>query len=212
MARNLRTGRAGSALLLTLGIALAGATPARAITSIKITDKVNAQTTLATLNQTVVIPTGAFVGSLKWSRHAKLLAPLFLPARVDVNGKLSLPPATGTVGLVGIGLANATFTILQTKPVTGTVNTLSWWMRATSIFNIHVDSVTPQGTDVNLVGPSCETSEPVTLSFAGKVAPFGGTVAGTYAIPPLKNCGALTAVLNAVMAGPGNTFTARMAP
>lgn len=201
MRRISRLGVAGSALLCLLGITFAGDAAAGAAKSITIgVDRiVNAQTTLAKLNQTVVIPAGTFKGGVS-------------AATGKLKGNLRLPPASTTVSLAGIGLATATFSIVPTKPTTGVFDFNNYRLTATSVFNIHVDSVTPEGTDVNLVGARCITSRPVSLAFSGKVSPFStGNVSGTYTVPRLQHCEAITAVLNAMLAGPGNTFTASMA-
>jgi hypothetical protein len=197
MKRIFRTGSVGM-VLLAVGVALAPSA-AWAI-SVKVSDIVNAQTTLATLSQTVTIPAGTFVGRVNASTS-------------KVTGTLKLPPATTTVTLAGIGLATATFTIVPTGPVVGKFNFNNYRLNATSVFNIHVDSVTPQGLAVNLAGNDCFTSTPVSLAFSGKVSPFGGgTVRGSYTIPNFANCEAITAALNLLLAGPGNTFTAAMTP
>jgi hypothetical protein len=201
MQRISRIGAAGSALLCLLGVTFAGDVAAGASKSITIgVDRiVNAQTTIAKLNQTVVIPAGTFKGGVS-------------AATGKLRGNLKLPPASTTVSLAGIGLADATFSIVPTKSVTGVFNFNNYRLTATSLFNIHVDSVTPAGTDINLVGARCGTSAPVSLAFSGKVSPFStGNVSGSYTIPKLQHCEAITAVLNAMLAGPGNTFTASMA-
>jgi hypothetical protein len=66
---------------------------------------------------------------------------------------------------------------------------------------------------LNLVGNSCVTSTTVSVTMRG-VADLTSpaTFSGIYTIPPLKTCGALTAALNLVIPGPGNTFTAKATP
>jgi hypothetical protein len=151
----------------------------------------------------VVIPPGKFHGAItSGSNNVRRL-----------TGNLKLPPATTTLKIAGIGLATVTVSLVQTKRVVGTLSPSTFLLVATSTFNIRVNSVKPVGLPVNLVGNSCETSTPVHLKFSGTISPFsGGSVSGTYTIPPLANCGAVTAVLNAAVAGGGNTFTATMVP
>jgi hypothetical protein len=83
---------------------------------------------------------------------------------------------------------------------------------ATSVFNIQIVSITPAGLPfINLVGNSCVTSKPISVTISGSLAaPI--TFSGVYTIPPLKNCGAATPALNQVVPGPGNVFTAAATP
>jgi hypothetical protein len=152
------------------------------------------------LSQTIVVPQGTLKGSINANTGI-------------LKGNLKLPPASSTVKLAGIGLAKATFTMVPTKPVIGKINFNNFTMTSTSVFNIHVNSVDPVGTSLNLVGNSCTTSQPVTLKLGGALDIFGSsTFSGTYTIPPLANCGLSTVVLNQLLAGPGNTLTATFAP
>ena len=161
---------------------------------------VNATTTIAKLNQTVVVPPGTFSGSLNTNTGR-------------IKGKLKLPPASATVSLEGIGLATATFALAPTKAVTGRLSFSTGELTATSTFNILVTSVDPRGTSINLVGSRCRTSKPISLTFKGAISPIsGGTVTGTYTIPSLEDCQLAAPVLSAMVAGPGNTFTASMTP
>jgi hypothetical protein len=162
--------------------------------------KVNATTTLAKLNETVKVPTGSFIGSLNLNNFV-------------LSGKLNLPPASTTISLAGIGLVTATFKLSETKLVTGKVNLNSLKVTATSSFNVLVTSVKPLGLPVNLVGNSCGTSKPVSVTFSGPFSFSGAsTFSGKYTIPPLQNCQLTTAVLNQVIPGPNNVFKASFAP
>jgi hypothetical protein len=162
---------------------------------------INASTHLQKLNQTVSVPKGTFKG------------------RVDLvtkklTGTISLPPASTTLAVAGVGLATATFKIAQMKPVTGTVDFSTLQAKATSVFDIKVIKVAPALTpSVNLVGSSCKTSTPVKVTMSGRANLTGSsTFKGTYTIPPLAGCGLLTPVLNQLVPGPGNTFTAVASP
>ena len=69
------------------------------------------------------------------------------------------------------------------------------------------------GMPVNLVGNSCTTATPVSVTMTGiasltKASKFSGT----FTIPNFKNCGLATAALNQLIPGPGNTFTANATP
>jgi hypothetical protein len=162
---------------------------------------IKASTHLQKLNQTVSVPKGSFKG------------------RVDLvtgklTGSITLPPASTTMQVAGVGLATATFKIAQVKPVTGTVSFSTFQAKATSVFDIKVTKVAPALTpSVNLVGSSCKTSIPVKVTMAGKASlTASSTFKGTYTIPPLAGCGLLTPVLNQLVPGPGNTFTAVASP
>jgi hypothetical protein len=185
-------GAVATAALATAALAVpAGASDEK----IPINDTVNAQTTLKTLQQTVTVPPGTFKGSID-------------DVTGVLTGKLKLPNASTTLSLVGIGLVTATFHIAPTKPVRGTLGA-GLVLHAKSVFNIDVRSVTPLGTQLNLVGSKCATSKPVTLKISGVTDPLGtSTYSGTYTIPPLANCGLATVALNLVVPGSGNTFTA----
>ncbi len=161
---------------------------------------VNATTTLAKLHQTVTVPPGTFIGSINLKTFA-------------LTGNLSLPPASTTVSLAGIGLATATFELSATKPVTGTVDLKTFAVTATASFNVLVTSVKPLGLPINLVGNSCGTSKPVSVTFSGTIKLKGSSAfSGTYTIPPLQNCGLTTPALNLVIPGPGNVFSASFSP
>jgi hypothetical protein len=197
--------RAGAILAipaLALTAAVVSATPAAAANPTYPFDwNINATTHIKKLDQTVKVPRGTFKGSVD-----------LVTGRL--TGAIALPPATSTVTIEGVGLATATFKIAPVKPVTGTVNFKTFWTRATSVFNIKVTKVSPVlAPSVNLVGSSCTTSKPVTVTMAGKASlTAASTFRGSYTIPPLKDCGATTLALNQLVPGPGNTFTAVASP
>jgi hypothetical protein len=69
------------------------------------------------------------------------------------------------------------------------------------------------GTTVNLVGTTCMTSKPVSVTMSGPASLGAPSVfSGVYTIPPLQNCGLATTALNLVLPGPGNTFSASATP
>jgi len=180
--------------------AVVPAARAEASTSLPVHYTVRASTTLAKLHQTVTVPPGTFTGTIDLGSGV-------------LEGNLSLPPATTTVGLAGVGLANATFQLSPTGPVRATVDFSSLVVTATASFNVLITSVEPLGLPVNLVGTSCGTSRPVSVTFSGKLSFTGAsTFSGVYGIPPLDGCGLLTPVLNLLIPGPGNQFTASFAP
>jgi hypothetical protein len=160
---------------------------------------IDASTTLAKLNQTVTIPRGTFKGTIDI-------------ANSTLTGSIKLPPAQTPVAIAGLPLATATFKVAEVQPVTGTIDFSTLKVTATSVFNIKLVSLTPVGLPfINLVGDSCKTSKPVSVTMSGGLAP-PLVFTGTYTIPPLKNCGAATTALNLAVPGPGNTFTAVATP
>jgi hypothetical protein len=163
--------------------------------------KIDATTHLKKLDQTVTVPTGSFVGSVN-------------PVTGQLTGHIKLPPATTTIALGGAGLARATFQIVEVQPVTGRVDLTTLQATATSVFDIKVVRASPTLLPfVNLVGNSCTTARPVTVTMSGTASLTApSTFEGTYTIPKLEHCGVLTAALNLVVPGPGNTFTAVAAP
>jgi hypothetical protein len=192
------------ALLVVLFSALwAWASPgAHAAPDLPIHWRVDATTHLATLDRDVVVPRGAFDGSIDL-------------ATGNLTGNLTLPPAKVRLDAVPglLPLADATFAIEQAQPITGHVDLTALTVEATAVFNIRVISVEPVGLPVNLVGNNCKTSKPITVPMAGPVNLAGAsTFTGTYTIPPLENCGLPTPALNLLIAGGGNTFTGTFSP
>jgi hypothetical protein len=191
-----------AALATTLAAGTLLSAPAGASSSalFKVKELVNSSTYVKKLNQTVVVPTGKFIGTINTNTGA-------------LRGKLTLPPATSPVKIEGIGVAQATFVMAPTKPVTGRVNFKKFTITSHSTFNIDVTSLTPNGTSVNLVGNQCKTATPVTLTLTGPFQAIGSsTYTATYTIPPFANCLAMTPLLTEQVSGPDNGITATFAP
>jgi hypothetical protein len=190
-------------LLMPLTMIAAAARPASADSLFPFSYRVDATTHLKNLNQTVTVPPGTFVGSIDLTTST-------------LSGSITLPPATIKLQLAGIvPLVTATVKIVQTKPVSGTVDltALPFPVVATATFNIRVVSAYAGIVPINLVGNSCTTSTPVSVTMRGAAQPGApATFSGIYTIPPLKTCGPLTTALNLVIPGPGNTFTAKATP
>jgi hypothetical protein len=125
----------------------------------------------------------------------------------------SLYPINYTVDVAGIGLANATFELSETKEVTGKVNLSTLKVTSTASFNVLITSLEPLGLPINLVGNSCGTATPVSVTFSGKFSFSGSSkFSGDYTIPQLQKCELLTPVLNELVPGPNNVFSATFAP
>jgi hypothetical protein len=163
--------------------------------------RVDATTHLKTLNRDVTVPRGYFDGSIDLGTG-------------DISGDLLLPPATTRIDLLGLlPIVDATFAISQVRPITGHVDLSTLHVTSTAVFDIRVLSAKPLGTNVNLVGDNCRTSRPISVTMAGTAdLVHGSTFTGTYTIPPLENCGLVTAALNVAIAGDGNTFTGTFTP
>ena len=198
--RSLSTGVAGCAAL-TGALAMGAALPAGAANpNVKVFEYVHVTTTIAKENQTVIVPRGTLTGKLN-ARTGALTA------------TLALPPASSPVQLAGIGLATATFQTVPTKAVKGRVDFKKGTISTSSTFNIHIISVTPVGTSLNLVGNNCITTQAIKLALTGKFVLVGpSTFSTTYTIPPFQNCGLITVAVNQLVPGPGNAFNATFSP
>jgi hypothetical protein len=162
---------------------------------------VDATTHLKKLNMDVTVPTGNFTGVVDLTTG-------------QLGGDITLPPAQVTLGLAGFGLVTANMQITEAQPITGTLDVSTFAVTATAVFNIKVLSAYPTATPtINVVGNSCQTSTPVSVTMSG-IANLSGssTFSGDYTIPPLQNCQLATIALNLVIPGPGNTFSATVAP
>ena len=162
---------------------------------------VDATTHLKKLNQDVAVPTGTFTGVIDLTTGA-------------LTGDITLPPAQMTLNLAGFGLVTANMQIVERQPVAGTLDVATFGVSATAVFDITIVSAYPTATPtVNVVGDTCTTSQPVSVTMAGTANLTGAsTFSSTYTIPNLKNCGLATTALNLVVPGPGNTFTAVVQP
>jgi hypothetical protein len=125
-----------------------------------------------------------------------------------LTGTLTLPPATGSFKELGLIPVTATTEMIQDGTATGTVNFTTNAVTTTATDTIKLISLKVAGVPI-LVGPSCETS-PATISVssqAGFNVLNGGTLSGTYTIPPFAHCGLATLLINLTLPGPGNTIS-----
>ncbi len=191
-------GMAVAAVAGLLALATIAVTPAAASadTTIKVRYPVNGSTFLKAANATVPLGPGT------------------LRSKVDVNtgavtASLNLPPATGSFKEFGLIPVTATVAFIQDGPTTGTVNLNTGAVTTMSTITLQVTSLSVGGLPVP-VGPSCESATPASVALAsqpGFSIVKGGTVSGTYTVPPFANCGLVTPVLNLTVTGPGNTIT-----
>ncbi|MWA07160.1 hypothetical protein F8568_043860 [Actinomadura sp. LD22] len=136
-------------------------------------------------------------------------------ATVDGSGKVSadltLNPTTGTFSLFGFIPATAGVSFAPQGKTTGTLSgsTLSTDTKTV----VKISSVKVFGMDLG-VGNTCQTSAPADIPL--KSTDFGvaggGTLTGNYTLPGLTGCGALTPLVSALAAGPGNAIDLKAAP
>lgn len=162
---------------------------------------VDASTHLKKLNMDVTVPPGEFKGVIDLTTGS-------------LSGDITLPPAQVTIGLAGIGLVTANMQIVEASPITGHLDAQNLAISATAVFNIRILSVHPTLTPiVNLVGNSCTTSKPVSVTMHGTAnLTASSTFSGLYTIPRLKTCELATSALNLVIPGPKNSFSATVTP
>ena len=95
----------------------------------------------------------------------------------------------------------------------------------TSTFDIRLAKITPHPIPAgvpaartltqkaNLVGSHCRTSTPISVTMSGTVDfVHGGTFSGDFSIPKFRDCRAMTAAINAIIPGDGNTFAGHVLP
>jgi hypothetical protein len=125
-----------------------------------------------------------------------------------LTGTLTLPPATGSFRELGLIPVTATTQMIQDGTATGTVDFSTNAVTTTAQDTIQLTSLKVAGLSIP-VGPSCETS-PATItvsSQAGFNVLNGGTLSGSYTIPPFAHCGLATLLINLTLPGPGNTIS-----
>jgi len=125
-----------------------------------------------------------------------------------LTGTLSLPPATGSFKELGLVPVTATTEMVQDGQATGTVNFSTNAVTTTATESIKLTALKVAGLPIP-VGGDCETS-PATITVTsqpGFNVLNGGTLAGTYSIPPFAHCGLATFLINLTLPGPGNTIS-----
>jgi hypothetical protein len=201
--RTRRGSLAGLFLVLVASATFWSAPSASADVILPINWNINATTHIKSVNMDVVVPQGTFTGQINLTTG-------------DLTGNIALPPAVKDIKLFGLKLASATFSMAPAGPITGKVNLATMDVTVNAAFNFKITkaalSIAPW---LNLISPSCTGVTPVTVSMAGKVDLSGApqTFSSTYTIPKFKDCGLLvTPLLNLIIPGPGNTFSASFAP
>jgi hypothetical protein len=188
-----------TAAIAVTGIALA--TPALASpaapsdTTVGVTYPVTGSTFIKAINSTIALGPGTL------STTADLTTS-------TLTGTLSLPPATGSFKELGLVPVTATTEMVQDGPATGTVDFSTSAVTTTATDTIKLTSLKVAGLPIP-VGNSCQTS-PATIAVTsqpGFNVLSGGTLSGTYTIPPFAHCGLATFLINLTLPGPGNTIS-----
>ncbi len=125
-----------------------------------------------------------------------------------LTGTLTLPAATGSFKELGLVPVTATTEMIQDGTATGTVDFSTNAVTTTATDTIRLTSLKVAGLPIP-VGPACQTS-PATISVssqAGFNVLNGGTLSGSYTIPPFAHCGLATLLINLTLPGPGNTIS-----
>ena len=191
-------GVAATAIAGLLALATIAATPAAAsaATVIKVRYPVNGSTFIKAANATVTLGPGALRSRVNLSNG-------------NVTASLNLPPATGSFTELGLIPVTATVVFIQNGPTTGKVDLNTGAVTTSSSITLQITSLTVSGLPVP-VGPACESATPASVALAsqpGFSIVNGGTVSGTYTVPPFAGCGLVTPVLNLTITGPGNTIS-----
>jgi hypothetical protein len=191
-------GMAATAIAGLLALATIAATPAAAsaATTVKVRYPVNGSTFLKAANATVTLGPGALRARVNLSNG-------------NVVASLNLPPATGSFTEFGLIPVTATVAFIQNGPTTGKVDLNTGAVTTSSSITLQITSLSVGGLPVP-VGPSCESATPASVALAsqpGFSIVNGGTVSGTYTVPPFAGCGLITPVLNLTITGPGNTIS-----
>ena len=191
-------GMAATAIAGLLALATIAATPAAAsaATVLKVRYPVNGSTFLKAANATVPLGPGALRSRVNLSNG-------------NVVASLNLPPATGSFKEFGLIPVTATVAFIQNGPTTGKVDLNTGAVTTMSSITLQITSLSVGGLPVP-VGPSCQSATPASVALAsqpGFSIVNGGTVSGTYTVPPFAGCGLITPVLNLTITGPSNTIS-----
>jgi hypothetical protein len=151
---------------------------------------------------------------IKATNSTMALGPGSLTATVDlttgsVTGNVSLPPATGSFAELGLVPVTATTEFIQDGQTTGAINKSTGALQATSQITLKLTDLKIEGLDVP-IGNSCQSTTPATITVTSSpgFSPLkGGTVTGTYTIPPFRDCLLLTPLINLTIPGPDNTIS-----
>lgn len=129
-----------------------------------------------------------------------------------VSGTLSFAPTTATLRMYLYFPVTARVVLAPTGPTTGTLT--SGVLTTRTDVTLRVPTATFFGFPI-AGGPDCRTTSPAAIplrSGAGFNPATGGVLTGTYTVPPLTECGVMSAALSQSLAGPGNTARITLTP
>lgn len=119
---------------------------------------------------------------------------------------------------VKVGGLQVAIATIEQEPIgkaTGSIDPTTHQITQTQKANLHIKDVSITGKGlINLVGKSCRTSTPVTMTLTGHQGGLFDPIdlTGTYDIPNFANCAGLTSIVNKQVAGPGNTIALKLTP
>jgi hypothetical protein len=162
--------------------------------------------------------------NLAGSATLKTLAKGSLPLKGTIDAQLTLATgaftadlalATATAKLTALGFLPvvAQVSLVSTAPVTGTL--AGGVLKANAKVRIKLPRVSLAG--IQLAGGSgCQAKQISSIDLTSTDAFFnpldGGTLAGTFAISDLVNCGVLTGIVSPLTAGKGNAIALQLTP
>jgi hypothetical protein len=187
----------GAAPALAAPLAPAGQATAAAPadSTLSATYPVTGSTHIQKLNATVPLGPGSLAVTLDTTNST-------------LTATLNLPPATVSATVLGLPVT-ATTAFIQDGTATGTADLSTNSVQTTAKETLQITSLKVAGVPLP-VGRSCESIVPASISVAsqpGFNVLFGGTLAGTYAIPLFAHCGLATPLLNLTIPGGGNTIS-----
>lgn len=186
---------AGTAMVAAATL-VAGSGAASADTTLSITYPVSGSTLVAAPGATLPLGPGKLAATLDLDTNA-------------ITANLTLPDTTGSFKEFGLIPVTATAALIDDGPTTGTIDPNTGAVTTTSKITMRLVSLNVGGLPV-AVGPICQTVVPVVATLnsqPGFSVLKGGTVTGTYTIPPFVNCLLATPLINLTLPGPNNTIT-----
>jgi hypothetical protein len=199
--RRLRAGGLLAAALMTAGLTSVSAPAASADPDVPFESTGSATIHLAKLDQTST-GTGTFSGTVDL-------------ATGDVTGEAELGTTETSFDIFGLTAATIAVAVEPTTPFRAHIDLSTFEITASLSFDIRIVYIRPLGIEkINLVSNRCATGEPTDIDVTGTVdlATFTLNASGEFEIPRFRNCGIATGLINALVAGPGNTFTSGPAP
>jgi hypothetical protein len=130
------------------------------------------------------------------------------PATGAHTTALALAPTKVSGKLAGI-LPVTADVALTAAPATGTLtgSTLTAGTKVTAALS----RITLAGFPI-ATAPTCATTADLALTAQQFTVAGGGTLTGTFTLPPLDGCGAATPLISAFVAGPGNSVSVTLTP